>query len=114
MKEEVKGLTDEDFVPVIKENPKSKVGDIFILSNHRLMCGDATIPLNVEKLLNSQKADMIFTDPPYGMSYGGGRAEGSTQKGALVKAHGMIINDNLREDDLIKLIKQSLNTMLSK
>jgi DNA modification methylase len=112
LKEDVKGLIDDDFVPEIKENPKSKVGDIFILANHRLMCGDATIPINVEKLLNSQKADMIFTDPPYGMSYGGGRAEGSTQKGALVKAHGMIINDNLREDDLINLIKQSLSLSL--
>ena len=113
MKEEVKGLTDEDAVPEAKENPKSKLGDIFILGNHRLMCADATIKTDVEKLLNSQNADMIFTDPPYGMSYGGGRAEGSTPKGALVKAHGMIKNDDLRNDDLVNLIKESLNLALS-
>lgn len=65
------GLTDEDEVPEIKENPKSKLGDIFVLGNHRLMCADATISTDVEKLLNSQKADMIFTDPPYGVDYKG-------------------------------------------
>ena len=113
MKEEVKGLTDEDAVPEAKENPKSKLGDIFILGNHRLMCADATVKTDIEKLLNSQNADMIFTDPPYGMSYGGGRAEGSTPKGALVKAHGMIKNDDLRNDDLVNLIKESLNLALS-
>lgn len=113
MKDEVKGLTDDDSVPEVKENPKSKLGDIFILGNHRLMCADATSKPDMEKLLNSQKADMIFTDPPYGMSYGGGRAEGSTPKGALVKAHGMIINDNLRNEDLINLIQQSLSLALS-
>ena len=57
---------------------------------------------------------MIFTDPPYGMSYGGGRAEGSTPKGALVKAHGMIKNDDLRDDALITLVKDSLSTALMK
>jgi DNA modification methylase len=113
MKEEIKGLTDDDSVPEVKENPKSKLGDIFILGNHRLMCADATSKPDMEKLLNSQKADMIFTDPPYGMSYGGGRAEGSTPKGALVKAHGMIKNDNLRNEDLINLIQQSLNLALT-
>ena len=112
MKEEIKGLTDDDSVPEVKENPKSKLGDIFILGNHRLMCADATSKPDMEKLLNSQKADMIFTDPPYGMSYGGGRAEGSTPKGALVKAHGMIKNDNLRNEDLINLIQNSLNLSL--
>ena len=110
---ENEGLTDEDSVPERKENPKSKLGDIFILGSHRLICGDATSETDMEKLLNHQKADMIFTDPPYGMSYGGGRAEGSTPKGALVKAHGMIKNDDLRNQDLIDLIQKSLDLALS-
>lgn len=63
------GLTDEDAVPDVKENPKSKLGDIFILGNHRLMCGDATIQSDVEKLMNKSLADMVFTDPPYGVNY---------------------------------------------
>jgi len=69
--EETLGLTDEDEVPKEIEEPKSKLGDIFLLGNHRLMCADATIETDVEKLLNSQKADMIFTDPPYGVDYEG-------------------------------------------
>lgn len=69
---ETVGLTDEDETPEIKkEDVKSKKGDLWILGNHRLMCEDATIESNVKKLLNSQKADMIFTDPPYGVNYKG-------------------------------------------
>jgi ParB-like chromosome segregation protein Spo0J len=74
--EEKQGLTDEDEVPEAPEEPISKLGDIWKLGNHRLMCGDSTLIDNFDKLCTEQ-ADMIFTDPPYGMSYGGGRAEGS-------------------------------------
>lgn len=69
LNKENEGLTDEDAVPEVKENPKSKLGDIFILGNHRLMCGDATIQSDVEKLMNKSLADMVFTDPPYGVNY---------------------------------------------
>ena len=61
------GLTDEDAVPDVPEEPKTKLGDIYQLGNHRLMCGDSTSIDAVEKLMNGQKADMVFTDPPYGM-----------------------------------------------
>jgi len=111
--EEKQGLTDEDEVPEAPEEPISKLGDIWKLGNHKVMCGDSTLIDNFDKLCTEQ-ADMIFTDPPYGMSYGGGRAEGSTQKGALVKAHGMIKNDDLRDDALITLVKDSLSTALMK
>lgn len=59
------GLYDEDDVPEIKEEPITKLGDIWILGNHRLMCGDSTMIGDVEKLMNGDKADMVFTDPPY-------------------------------------------------
>lgn len=49
--------------------PKSKYGDIYKLGNHRLMCGDSTKREDVQKLMNSNKADMVFTDPPYGYCY---------------------------------------------
>ena len=51
--------------------------------------------------MGGQLADLIVTDPPYGMSYGGGRAAGSSPKGARVKAHGMIKNDDAQADDLV-------------
>jgi DNA modification methylase len=64
---ETEGLTDEDAVPDVLEEPKTKLGDIYQLGRHRLMCGDSTSIDAVEKLMGGQKADMVFTDPPYGM-----------------------------------------------
>lgn len=69
--EQVEGLTDEDAVPDVPEEPKTKLGDIYQLGNHRLMCGDSTSIDAVEKLMDGQKADMVFTDPPYGVDYKG-------------------------------------------
>jgi len=65
--EETEGLTDEDAVPNVPDEPKTKLGDIYILGNHRLMCGDSTSIDAVDKLMDGKKADVVFTDPPYGM-----------------------------------------------
>jgi DNA modification methylase len=69
--EQVDGLTDEDAVPDTPIEPKTKLGDIYQLGNHRLMCGDSTSIDAVDKLMDGQKADMVFTDPPYGVDYKG-------------------------------------------
>jgi DNA modification methylase len=69
--EQVEGNTDEDAVPEVPEEPTTKLGDIYKLGNHRLMCGDSTDIESVERLMDNQKADMIFTDPPYGVDYKG-------------------------------------------
>ena len=68
--QEIEGLTDEDSVPEVPETPKTVEGDIWILGNHRLMCGDSTSIDAVEKLMDGKKADMVFTDPPYNIDYG--------------------------------------------
>ena len=65
------GLTDEDSVPELPETPVSVLGDIWQLGNHRLMCGDSTSIDAVDKLMDGHKADMVFTDPPYGVDYQG-------------------------------------------
>jgi len=70
--EETEGLTDEDAVPKVPEEPKTKLGDIYILGNHRLMCGDSTSIDDVEKLMDSDVAELVFTDPPYRMEVEGG------------------------------------------
>ena len=63
---------EEDEIPEVPEKPISKLGEVYQLGGHRLMCGDSTKIEDVEKLMNGQKADMVFTDPPYGVSYDGG------------------------------------------
>lgn len=109
---EVTGLTDEDAVLEAPEVPVTVLGDVWLLGNHRLMCGDSTSIDAVEKLMAGQKADMVFTDPPYGMSYGGGRAKGdhalNKKGGVLIKAHGMIIGDDKTGDDLIALVRDAV------
>ena len=93
------GLTDEDAVPELPEVPTSVLGDVWILGRHRLVCGDSTEIDTVDKLTMQVPCDLVFTDPPYGMSYGGGRS----------KEHNMIKNDDLQGDNLINLIKDALN-----
>lgn len=66
--EVVEGLTDEDAVPEVPEEPKTKKGDIYQLGNHRLMCGDSTFIDDVEKLMKGTYPDLVHTDPPYGMN----------------------------------------------
>ena len=101
------GLTDEDAVPDAPAEPKTQPGDLWQLGRHRLLCGDATSIDAVDRLMGGQLADLIVTDPPYGMSYGGGRAAGSSPKGARVKAHGMIKNDDAQGDDLVQLVRDA-------
>ena len=62
---------EEDEAPEVDESepPKSKLGEVYQLGRHRVMCADSTVRENVEMLMNGQKADMVFTDPPYGVSY---------------------------------------------
>jgi DNA modification methylase len=62
------GLTHPDEVPSVPEEPKTKPGDLYILGKHRLLCGDSTNPEHVARLMDGQKADMVFTDPPYGVN----------------------------------------------
>jgi DNA modification methylase len=64
-------LTDEDEIPEVI-HPITRKGDIWLLGNHRLMCGDSTMIDDVEKLMNGEKADMVFTDPPYKIETKGG------------------------------------------
>ena len=91
------GLTDEDEVPEPPAEPISKEGDLWILGGHRLMCGDSTSPADATILLDGEKANMCFTDPPYLMDFTGGiHADGSKSFNAK---HGGILNDKMSKSD---------------
>lgn len=92
------GLTDEDAVPEVPETPVSKLGDVWLLGNHRLMCGDSTSIDAVEKLMAGQKADMVFTDPPYNIDYMG-----------VAKNHDKIKNDKMSDPDFVDFLTQTLH-----
>jgi DNA modification methylase len=83
------GNTEDDHIPEVKES-RVKLGDVWELGNHRLMCGDSTKESDVEKLMNKQKADMVFTDPPYGIKHSGKGIKGKTKENNF----GEILNDN--------------------
>jgi len=82
----VEGLTDEDSIPEPPKEAVTKPGDIWILGDHHLMCGDSTKAEDVERLMNGKKADMIFTDPPYNVAYVGGTEEQMTIKNDAMSA----------------------------
>lgn len=81
------------------EEPITKRGDIILLGRHRLMCGDSTDVGDVERLMDGVKADMVFTDPPYGLDYSGGRTQVVAEK-----TYGKLKNDDLEGSALGGLI----------
>ena len=80
------GLIDDDEIPEVEE-AITKQGDLWILGEHRLLCGDATKKEDVNILMDGKKADMVFTDPPYGM-------DAVKNSGVLKKKYKDIINDD--------------------
>lgn len=104
------GLTDEDAVPDVPIEPATKLGDIYQLGNHRLMCGDSTSIDAVDKLMpDNQVANMCFTDPPYLMDFTGGiHADGSKSFNA---SHGAIKNDKMSKEEGNNFL-DSINSMI--
>ena len=94
------GLTDEDAVPEAPEEPTTRLGDVWILGQHRLMCGDSTSIDAVEKLMDGQKVDVLFTDPPYNVAFNGRSGK-----------HDVIKNDNLEEREFDQFIGEVLQTI---
>ena len=96
---EESGKTDADAVPeVASESVRSKRGQIYLLGEHRLMCGDSTSADDVARLMNGEKADMVFTDPPYNVNY----ADKNKFLNAVDKGNRNqreIINDNEATDE---------------
>ena len=117
-----------DMAPPLPALAVTRLGDLWELGPHRLICGDARDPATIDRLVTGadlvftdppygmtygggrarRRADVVFTDPPYGMAFGAGREAGSTPKGATVKAHGQILGDDLEGEALVALVAEAL------
>ena len=96
-----KEVTDDDFDvdAALEEESISKQGDIWLLGRHRLICGDSTKAETFEKLMDGKKANLVVTDPPYGVSYDG--------------SQGTIKNDNLQDEEFYKFLLDAFTNMES-
>ncbi|MBI9112271.1 DNA modification methylase [Maridesulfovibrio ferrireducens] len=94
---EFSGNEDPDSVPDIESEYVSKHGDLWILGEHRLLCGDSTSGADISRLMNNNSADMVFTDPPYNVNYEG-------------KA-GKIKNDNMSNGQFYQFLYDAFTAM---
>jgi site-specific DNA-methyltransferase (adenine-specific) len=86
------GLTDADDVPEAPEEPITKLGDLWVLGDHRLLCGDSTDTIALERLMGGVNADLWLTDPPYNVNYEGGTGL-------------KIQNDNMKDAEFRQFLK---------
>jgi site-specific DNA-methyltransferase (adenine-specific) len=93
------GLTDEDSVPDAPKEAKTKLGDIYQLGKHRLMCGDSCSVTDMEKLCDGQLVDMWLTDPPYNVAY-----EGKTKDSLTIK------NDSMADEQFRQFLRDAYVT----
>ena len=97
--EEFLEAEEDDFDEAPPENPITVLGDLYEIGEHRLLCGDSTDSDQVAKLMNGEKADMVFTDPPYNIDYEG------VKKGN----HDKIKNDKMSDEDFTQFLYDALN-----
>lgn len=104
------GLVEPDAIPDMPKEAKTRPGDLWLLSQHRILCGDSTRIEDMQKLMNGRKADMVFTDPPYGVSY--------ADKNAFLNEYDEgnrnqipIAHDHLSEKEIMSLWKKSFEVI---
>ena len=93
------GLVDEDSAPVLPTTPVTQPGDLWTLGPHRVLCGDSKSSNAVRQLMGQEHAETLFSDPPYNMSYGGGRGK---------QGFGPITNDDLRGEEFEAFLHEVL------
>ena len=101
------GSTDDDAVPEAPETPVSRLGDVWLLGPHRVLCGDATDPASYDALLGNERVQLIWSDPPYGVNYA------NSAKDKLRGTHRPILNDDLG-DDFGPFLQAALTPMLAR
>lgn len=94
----------DDEVPPVPEEPQSKLGDLYELGNHRVLCGDSTKLEDVERLMDGKKADMVFTDPPYGIALKVKKNYASRKENKKAEEYEPILGDE-KEFDMTKVFE---------
>ena len=107
--EEVEGLTDEDAVPEVPINPVTKLGDVWLLGKHRVMCGSSTVITDMEKLVNERQVDMWLTDPPYNVAYGADAAFKNKGDGGA-RIEKTILNDDMSDENFRQFLRDAFVT----
>ena len=116
---ELDGITEkvveDNYEPKIPDEPKAKLGDVYQLGRHRLMCGDSTILSDVEKLMGGKLADMLLTDPPYGVSLGSGGVyqTDESRMGNHVQNNddgSFLLNDNLKGEEFVQFLTDAFSS----
>ena len=103
--EETPAAKDDDYEPIVPEEPVAQAGQVWVLGNHRLMCGDSADAEDVRKLFGGVEADMVFTDPPYGVAIGDKNKmldEVAGGKSGRIKTN--IEGDTLATEDLYEML----------
>lgn len=107
-------VREDDFMPVLPKEPRSRRGDIYLLGDHVLMCGDATSEEDMAKLMGGKLADLTVTDPPYNVDYEGSNR---TKEGSKAKRRNSsrpsdkILNDNMDEQSFRAFLGDSFESM---
>lgn len=108
----IAGLTDDDAAPAVPITPVSVLGDVWILGAHRLMCGDSTSVDAVGILMDGCQADMLLTDPPYNVAYGGdgGNAANKNKVDGGKRNTQTILNDDMSDDAFRQFLRDAFVT----
>ena len=99
-------MSDDNFDVEVPEEPRAKVGDLYQLGNHRLICGDSTDPEVMDRLMDGEKADMVFTDPPYGVAIGSKNEMLNTVQPSG-RCTENIKGDTMTEEELYEMLKKA-------
>ena len=104
-------VVDDDYEPVLPEMPKARLGEIYELGRHRLMCGDSTVMANVRELVDGAAIDMLLTDPPYNVALGtGGMYKMAPEMIGehFVQENGsFLLNDNMPDDEFVEFLTKA-------
>ncbi len=105
------GLTDPDDVPTVTE-ATTKPGDLWLLGRHRLLCGDSTVATDVERLMRGERAEMVWTDPPYGVAVGD-KNKWLNSVGRSNRVEKNLTNDTLDGDALLQMLRDCFSLMVT-